>query len=137
MYTMEPIINGRNCNVIIWCFGNCCNNSHIEMSCQYSTYCFSNLKIPMMNTKHKSLFVFKSSDKIIVNPVTVFITIDNECMILEIFMMANRFYCVCDQMWFVNWLRRTNVTLIRGPYICVQPQELMRAISPSCYSVSK
>ena len=38
---------------------------------------------------------------------------------------ANRFYCVCDQMWFVNWLRRTNVTLIRGPYICVQPQELM------------
>jgi hypothetical protein len=37
----------------------------------------------------------------------------------------NSFYCVCDQMWFVNWLRRTNVTLKRGPYICAQPQELM------------
>ena len=37
----------------------------------------------------------------------------------------NSFYCVCDQMWFVNWLRRTNVTLMRAPYSCVQPPELM------------
>ena len=38
----------------------------------------------------------------------------------------NSFYCVCDQMWFVNWLRRTNVKLLSVPYICVQPPELMR-----------
>ena len=37
----------------------------------------------------------------------------------------NSFYCVCDQMWFVNWLRRTNVILKRAPYICTQPKELM------------
>jgi hypothetical protein len=37
----------------------------------------------------------------------------------------NSFNCVCDQMWFVNWLRRTNVTLTSGLYICVQPPELM------------
>jgi hypothetical protein len=37
-----------------------------------------------MNTKLKSLFVFKSADKIIVNPVTVFITVDNESMIVII-----------------------------------------------------
>jgi hypothetical protein len=28
-------------------------------------------------------------------------------------------------MWFVNWLRRTNVTLLSVQYICVQPPELM------------
>jgi hypothetical protein len=44
----------------------------------------------MMNTKLKSLFVFKSSDKIIVNQVTVFITVENECMILEVVMIRNR-----------------------------------------------
>jgi hypothetical protein len=32
----------------------------------------------------------KSSDKIMVNPVTVFITVDNESMILEVFMVGNR-----------------------------------------------
>ena len=30
-------------------------------------------------------------------------------------------------MWFVNWLRRTNVTLMSNPYICTQPKELMGA----------
>jgi hypothetical protein len=45
---------------------------------------------------------------------------------LEIINLSkNIFYCVCDQMWFVNWLRRTNMTLMRYPYICAQPKELM------------
>jgi hypothetical protein len=67
-----------NCKSNLSCMISTSNWHHSQKMVDVSTYCFTNLKIPMMNTKLKSLFVFKSSDKIIVNQVTVFITVENE-----------------------------------------------------------
>ncbi|CAC5413276.1 unnamed protein product [Mytilus coruscus] len=53
---------------------------------------------------------------------------------------GNRFACTCEQIWFVNWLRRTNITLSYYPnrYYCTTPDiynhKLLKDYKPSFLS---
>ena len=42
----------------------------------------------------------------------------------------NPYYCICDQMWFVDWLRRTHITVYGYPakYKCVQPADMSNTL---------
>ena len=42
----------------------------------------------------------------------------------------NPYYCICDQMWFVDWLRRTSITVPGYPakYKCVQPAAMTNTL---------
>ncbi|VDI59845.1 Hypothetical predicted protein [Mytilus galloprovincialis] len=52
----------------------------------------------------------------------------------------NQFACTCEQIWFVNWLRRTNITLVDYPirYYCTTPDnyngQLLKDYEPSFLS---
>ncbi|VDI29152.1 toll-like receptor 13 [Mytilus galloprovincialis] len=52
----------------------------------------------------------------------------------------NYFACTCEQIWFVNWLQKTNITLIGYPsqYICSIPEKyngkLLKDYKPSVLS---
>jgi hypothetical protein len=42
----------------------------------------------------------------------------------------NPYYCICDQMWFGDWLRRTHITVPGYPekYKCVQPADMTNTL---------
>ncbi|XP_052068519.1 toll-like receptor 13 [Mytilus californianus] len=41
----------------------------------------------------------------------------------KISLAFNRFSCTCEQMWFLNWLQKTNTSIVSYPqkYYCTQP----------------
>ena len=44
----------------------------------------------------------------------------------RISLASNPFYCTCEQMWFVNWIKNTDINIDEWPnfYRCVQPIEM-------------
>ena len=44
----------------------------------------------------------------------------------RISLASNPFYCTCEQMWFVNWIKNTDINIDEWPnfYKCVQPIEM-------------
>ncbi|CAG2186389.1 CD283 [Mytilus edulis] len=50
---------------------------------------------------------------------------------------TNQFACTCEQIWFVSWLRQTNITLLEYPkaYYCTTPDNyngiLLKDYKPS------
>ncbi|XP_071130662.1 toll-like receptor 13 [Mytilus edulis] len=44
----------------------------------------------------------------------------------KISLAFNRFSCICEQMWFLNWLHQTNISVVSYPekYYCTQPSNL-------------
>ncbi|XP_071130660.1 toll-like receptor 3 [Mytilus edulis] len=55
----------------------------------------------------------------------------------QISLATNQFACTCDQIWFVSWLRQTNMTLLGYPkaYYCTTPDNyngiLLKDYKPS------
>ncbi|XP_063446805.1 toll-like receptor 6 [Mytilus trossulus] len=53
---------------------------------------------------------------------------------------TNQFACTCEQIWFVNWLRHTNITLLEYPkqYFCTTPDnyngKMLKDYKPSYLS---
>ncbi|XP_052071857.1 toll-like receptor 13 [Mytilus californianus] len=58
----------------------------------------------------------------------------------KISLATNQFACTCEQIWFVNWLRHTNITLLEYPkrYYCSTPGnynvKLLKDYKPSYLS---
>ncbi|XP_076075947.1 toll-like receptor 1 [Mytilus galloprovincialis] len=56
---------------------------------------------------------------------------------------TNQFACTCEQIWFVNWLRHTNITLLEYPkqYFCTTPDnydgKLLKDFKPSYLSCNQ
>ena len=44
----------------------------------------------------------------------------------KLYLARNTFSCVCEQLWFLNWIRTTNVTLVDYPkmYTCSSPSNM-------------